>query len=136
MDRTEITSGTEWEEDVGYSRAVRVDDRIEVAGTTATDENGDPVAPGQPYEQASHAFGIVEDAIIEAGGDPTDVVRTRMFVTDAEDWKQIGRAHGEHFGDAKPASTLVEVQALIDPELVVEVEAAAIVGRGSSDGVP
>lgn len=127
MNRTEVTSGTEWEDEVGYSRAVRVGDRIEVAGTTATDESGEPVAPGQPYEQASHAFGIVEDAIREAGGKPSDVVRTRMFVTDADGWDQIGRVHGEHFGDAKPASTLVEVQALIDPELVVEIEATAIV---------
>ncbi|GAB3681406.1 RidA family protein [Salinarchaeum chitinilyticum] len=126
MDRTEISSGTEWEDEVGYSRAVRVGDRIEVAGTTATDENGDPVAPGRPYEQATHAFGLVEDAVRDAGGEPADVVRTRMFVTDADDWEQIGRAHGEHFGDAKPASTLVEVQALIDPALVVEVEATAI----------
>jgi len=127
MKRTEISSGTEWEDEVGYSRAVRVADRIEVAGTTATDEHGDPVAPGQPYEQASHAFDLVEDAIREAGGEPEDVVRTRMFVTDADDWEHVGRAHGEHFGDAKPASTLVEVQALIDPTLVVEVEATAIV---------
>lgn len=127
MDRTEVSSGTEWEEEVGYSRAVRVGGRIEVAGTTATDEHGDPVAPGQPYEQASQAFDLVEDAIVEAGGEPSDVVRTRMFVTDAEDWEQIGRAHGEHFGDAKPASTLVEVAALIDPALVVEIEATAIV---------
>lgn len=127
MERTEVSSGTEWEERVGYSRAVRVGDRIEVAGTTATDENGDPVAPGQPYEQAAHAYGLVEDAIREAGGVPSDVVRTRMFVTDVEDWQEIGRAHGEAFGDAKPAATMVEVAALIDPALVVEVESTAIV---------
>jgi enamine deaminase RidA (YjgF/YER057c/UK114 family) len=127
MERTEISSGTEWEERVGYSRAVRVGDRIEVAGTTATDEAGDPVARGQPYEQAAHAFGLVEDAIREAGGDPSDVVRTRMFVTDVEDWQEIGRAHGRAFGDANPAATMTEVAALIDPALVVEVEATAIV---------
>jgi enamine deaminase RidA (YjgF/YER057c/UK114 family) len=126
MDRIEVSSGTEWEDHVGYSRAVRVGDRIEVAGTTATDEDGEPVAPGQPYEQASHAIGLVEAAIRDAGGTPSDVVRTRMYVTDAEDWEEIGRAHGEAFGDAKPAATMVEVSALIDPDLVVEVEATAI----------
>jgi len=127
MDRTEVSTGTEWEEHVGYSRAVRVGNEIHVAGTTAVDEDGDPVAPGRPYEQASHAFGLVEDAIRDAGGAPADVVSTRMYVTDVDDWEAIGRAHGEAFGDAKPAATMVEVSALTDPALVVEVEATAIV---------
>jgi len=127
MDRTEISSGTEWERRVGYSRAVRVGDRIEVSGTTATDDRGDPVAIGRPYEQAAHAFGLVEEAIEEAGGEPGDVVRTRLYVTDADDWQQIGRAHAEAFGESTPATTLVEVERLIEPELVVEVEATAIV---------
>jgi len=129
MDRIEVSSGTEWEDAVGYSRAVRVGDQLHVAGTTATDEDGEPIAPGQPSEQAHHAFGLVEDAIREAGGDPEDVVRTRMFVTDADDWEAIGRAHAEAFGDARPAATMVEVSALIDPALVVEVEATAVVGE-------
>jgi len=126
MDRIEVSSGTEWEDAVGYSRAVRVGEQVHVAGTTATDEDGEPVAPGQPYEQASHAFGLVEDAIREAGGEPADVVRTRLFVTDAEDWQEIGRAHAEAFGASRPAATMVEVEALIDPELVVEIEATAV----------
>lgn len=127
MDRVEVSSGTEWEDAVGYSRAVRVGEQLHVSGTTATDEDGEPVAPDQPYEQASHAFGLVEDAIREAGGDPEDVVRTRMFVTDAEDWQEIGRAHADAFGDSRPAATMVEVEALIDPALVVEIEATAVV---------
>ena len=133
MDRIEVSTGTEWEDHIGYSRAVRVGDQLHVAGTTAVDEDGEPVAPGDPYEQASHAFGLVEAAIHDAGGEPSDVVRTRMFVTDVDDWEAIGKAHGEAFGDAKPAATMVEVSALIDPELVVEVEATAVVDGGPTE---
>ena len=127
MDRTEVASGTEWEEHLQYARAVRVGDQIHVSGTTAIDEQGDPVAVGRPYDQAAHALGLVEDAIREAGGSPSDVVRTRLYVTDADQWPEIGRAHAEAFGAAKPASTLVEVERLVDRELLVEIEATAIV---------
>jgi enamine deaminase RidA (YjgF/YER057c/UK114 family) len=122
-----ISSGTEWEEQVGYSRAVRVGNEVKVAGTTATDENGDVVAPGDPYEQTKQAIANVEAALADAGADLTDVVRTRLFVADIDDWEAIGEAHGEAFGDVRPVTTMVEVSRLIDEDLVVEVEANAVV---------
>jgi enamine deaminase RidA (YjgF/YER057c/UK114 family) len=128
MNRQRVSSGTEWEERVGYSRAVRAGERVVVSGTTATDEDGDPVAVGDPYEQAKRALEIVESALAEAGATPDEVVRTRMYVTDADDWPAIGRAHREAFGGASPAATMVQVEQLIDPDLCVEVEAEAIVG--------
>ena len=126
MERTNISSGAKWEDIVGYSRAVKVGNRVEVSGTTATDENGDLVGAGDPYAQAIQAFQNVERAVAEAGGSTTDVVRTRMYVTNADDWEEIGRAHAEFFGDVKPAATLVEVNRLIDPEMLVEIEADAV----------
>ena len=127
MDRRRITTGTEWESTVGYSRAVRAGDRILVAGTTATDDEGDPVAPGDSETQTRHALETVVEAVREAGGCREDVVRTRMYVTDADDWETIGTVHGEFFGDVRPASSMVEVSSLIGPEYVVEIEAEAVV---------
>ncbi|WP_313691397.1 RidA family protein [Halorarum halobium] len=127
MDRERVSTGTEWESTVGYSRAVRVGDRIEVAGTTATDESGAVVAPGDAFEQTRVAIETIESALTEVDGGLADVVRTRMFVTDVDDWQDVGRAHGEAFGDVRPATTLVEVSGLVDPEMLVEVEAVAVV---------
>jgi enamine deaminase RidA (YjgF/YER057c/UK114 family) len=125
--RINISSGAKWEEIVGYSRAVRVGNTVEVAGTTAVDENGHVVGVNNPYEQTRFALGKIERALKEAGAALQDVVRTRMFVTDIHTWEEIGRAHGEFFRAIKPAATMVEVRALISPELLVEIEATAIV---------
>jgi enamine deaminase RidA (YjgF/YER057c/UK114 family) len=127
MERQRVSSGTEWEATVGYSRAVRTGDTVRVAGTTATDEDGEVLAPGDPYEQTVHALELVGDALNEAGASTDDVVRTRLFVTDIDDWEAVGRAHGEVFGDVRPAATMVEVEQLIDPDLCVEVEVTAVV---------
>ena len=125
--RRHVSSGTKWEDEVGYSRAVQVGDVIRVSGTTATDEDGDIVAPGEPYEQTKQAIANVERALVELGAGLSDVVRTRLFVTDVEDWEEIGRAHGEAFREVRPATTMVEVSRLIDDDLVVELEADAVV---------
>lgn len=127
MARKRVSSGTEWESAVGYSRAVRVGARIEVSGTTATDESGSVVGRGDAEEQARVAIGNVETALTEAGASLADVVRTRLYVTDVADWEAVGRAHGEAFGDVRPATTLVEVSGLVDPAMLVEVEAEAVV---------
>lgn len=127
MDRNRVTTGTEWEPRVGYSRAIRVGDRVLVSGTTATDEDGNPVAPGDPELQARHAIETVIDALEAAAGSRTDVVRTRLYVTDAEDQETVGDVHGEFFDDVRPASSMVEVSSLIGPKYVVEVEAEAVV---------
>jgi enamine deaminase RidA (YjgF/YER057c/UK114 family) len=125
--RINISSGTAWDEQVGYSRAVRVGDVIEVAGTTAVDEHGNVVGGGDPYRQTQFIFNKIEKALAAAGASLKDVVRTRMFVTDIRQWGEIGRAHGDIFREIRPAATMVEVKALIDAELLVEVEATAIV---------
>lgn len=135
MERERVSTGTEWEPRVGYSRAVRVGDRVLVSGTTATDEDGEPVHPGDPYAQAAHAIGIVGEALDAAGADLSDVVRTRLYVADADDWEAVGDAHAEAFGDVRPASTLVEVSALVGPEYLVEIEAEAVIADGD-DGPP
>jgi enamine deaminase RidA (YjgF/YER057c/UK114 family) len=125
--RINISSGTGWEEQVGYSRAVRVGNVIEVAGTTAVDEHGNVVGSGDPYRQTQFILNKIEQALMAAGASLKDVVRTRMFVTDIRQWNEIGRAHGETFREIRPAATMVEVKALIDPALLVEIEATAIV---------
>ena len=123
--RLNISSGVKWEDIVGYSRAVRIGDLIEVAGTTAVDENGRVVGINDPYEQTTFILSKIEKALIAAGGTLKDVVRTRIFVTDITNWEAIGRAHGEFFRDIRPAATMVEVSALISPEMLVEIEATA-----------
>ncbi|PSQ25909.1 hypothetical protein BRD03_12575 [Halobacteriales archaeon QS_9_68_17] len=128
MDRQTVDSGTEWESAVGYSRAVRAGDEVHVSGTTATDETGTLVGEGDPYAQASQALANVERALAEAGASVGDVVRTRLYVTDADEWEAVGRAHRETFGEVRPATSVVQVERLIDPDMVVEIEAVAKVG--------
>lgn len=130
MERRLVSSGTEWEPRVGYSRAVRAGSHVHVSGTTATDGDGNVVGVDDPYEQTRQALSNVETALTEAGASLADVVRTRLFVTDIDQWEAIGDAHAEVFADVRPATTMVEVSRLIDPALLVEVEATAIVGDG------
>jgi len=124
--RLNISSGVKWEDIIGYSRAVRVDNLIEVAGTTALDTAGDLVGANNAYEQTRYVIAKIAKALNAAGGSLQDVVRTRIFVTDISRWEEIGRAHGEYFKDIKPASTMVEVKSLISPEMLVEIEATAV----------
>jgi enamine deaminase RidA (YjgF/YER057c/UK114 family) len=124
--RRNISSGTPWEPIVGYCRAVRVGNTVHVAGTTAVDAEGKPYMPGDPYAQTVRILEIIESALKEAGATMEDVVRTRIFTTDISRWEEIGRAHGERFAAVRPAATMVQVTALIDPALMVEIEAEAI----------
>ncbi len=126
--RQNISSGVPWESIVGYSRAVRVGNHIWVAGTTATDENGNVVGVGDVAVQTSYALKKIGRALIEAGATFADVVRTRMFVTDIAQWEIIGRIHGEIFGSIRPASTMVEVSKLVDPQHLIEIEVDAFLG--------
>jgi enamine deaminase RidA (YjgF/YER057c/UK114 family) len=128
--RQNISSGTPWEPIVGYSRAVRVGDRIFVSGTTATDASGGIVGLNDPYAQTKQIVANLAAALERAGGRLADVVRTRIFVTDVTQWEAVARAHGEAFGAIRPACTMVEVSKLIAPEIMVEIEADAVIGCG------
>ncbi len=130
MERVNFGSGATWEPVVGYSRAVRVGAQVFVAGTTATDAQGAIVGIGDPYAQARQAIANIADALRRAGGSLSDVVRTRIFVTDIAHWEAVGRAHGEAFAAIRPAATMVEVSRLIAPELLVEIEADAVIADG------
>ena len=126
-ERNNIRSGAPWEPIVGYSRAVRTGNFIAVSGSAAVDDAGELVGEGDPYLQAKRCVEVIENALQSAGAELRHVVRTRMFVTDISQWEEIARAHAEGFGDAPPATSMVEVTQLIDPRMLVEIEADAIV---------
>ncbi|NQV29041.1 MAG: RidA family protein [Rhodopirellula sp.] len=131
MERQLISSGTPWEKSVGYSRSVRVGNQVFVSGTTASDESGQTVSVDDAYSQTQFILRKIESALKEAGAELTDVVRTRLFVTDIDRWEEIGKAHGEFFSTIRPAATMVEVSRLINPDHLVEIEVDAVLASPS-----
>ncbi len=132
VERIRISSGTVWEGRVGYSRAVRAGNLVFVSGTTATDDQGNVVGRGDPEAQARFILEKIKRALEAAGASLSDVVRTRVYVTNADDWEAVGRAHAAYFGEIRPANTLVEVSRLVGPDYLVEIEADAVIGSGGA----
>ncbi len=127
MERHNISTGTPWEPRIGYSRAVRIGSRVIVSGTTAVNERGEIVGVGNPYAQAMKILSSIEKVLIDAGAQLKDVVRTRIYVTNLDHWEQVGRAHGKIFGEIRPASTIIEVGRMVSKDMLVEIEAEAVI---------